>query len=121
MSALAVVGVVGFLAMAGLFGYVALRGRSGTLPKDSAFGLKNREVEASPEAWVAGHRAAWPILAAGAVVALFHAAGCLIAGFMGAQGASFLGVLVVAGILVCVALWFVASAAGVAAATRLDR
>lgn len=120
MSALALVGVLGFVLMAVLFGYVALRGRAGTLPKGSAFGLKNREVEASQEAWVAGHRAAWPILAAGGVVALFHAAGCLVSGFMGADAASFLQVLVVAGILVCVALWFVASAAAVAAANRLD-
>lgn len=120
MSAVIVVGVLGFLAMAGVFGYVAWRGRAGTLPKDSMLGLKNREVEASQEAWVAGHRAAWPILAAGAVVAGFHALGCLVAGFMGAQGGSFVRVLLVAGILVCVALWFVASAAAVAAANRLD-
>lgn len=120
MTVLGVIGTVLFVAMAVVFGVSAVRGRAGTLPKGSALGLHNREVLASDRAWQEAHRAAWPILAAGCAVAVFHALGCLLAGLaMGADGASFTRVLVVSGLVVTVGLWFVASAAGVNAVQHL--
>jgi hypothetical protein len=120
VSALPLIGVVGFAVLSVVLAVAAVRGRAGTLPKGSVLGLHNREVEASERAWRAAHRAAWPILAAAAAVAAFHAAGCLIAGLgMGADGASFSQALVFSGLIVIMALWFVASAAGVNAVKRL--
>lgn len=120
MSVLGVIGTLLFTAMAVLFGVPAVRGRAGTLPRGSALGLHNREVEASDRAWEVAHRAAWPILAAGCAVAAFHALGCLIAGLgMGVDGVAFTRVLVLSGLVVTVGLWFVASAAGVNAVKHL--
>ena len=121
MSALGIIGVLLFVSMAVVFGVSAAKGRAGTLPKGSALGLHNREVLASDQAWREAHRAAWPILAAGCAVAVFHALGCLVAGLgRGADGASFTRVLVVSGLVVTVGLWFVASAAGVNAVKHMD-
>lgn len=120
MNAVAVVGLVLFVAEAVCLGIAASRGRSGTLPKGSVLGLHNREVEASQRAWEVGHRAAWPILAAAALVAAFHAVGLVVAGLgMGHEGAAFTRVLVVAGLVVTTGLWFVASAAAVNAVRHL--
>ena len=120
MSPLAVIGVICFAILAVVFAIAAVRGRAGTLPKDSALGLHNREVQVSERAWRVAHRAAWPILAAASAVAAFHALGCLLAVLtLGADGPAFAQVLVVAGLVVTVALWFVASAAGVNAVRHL--
>lgn len=121
MSALPVVGAAIFGIVSVVLLVVAVRGRARTLRRGSALGLRAREVRASDRAWRVAHRAAWPILAADAAVALFHALGCLVAGLaMGADGAAFAQALVVSGAVVVVALWVVASAAGRNAAARLD-
>ncbi len=120
MSGLAIVGALVFVGVAVVLGIAAWRGREGTLPKDSPLGLRNREVMASQNAWDTAHRAAWPVLAAAAAVDTFHAVGCLIAGLaMGAEGQAFIQVLLVSGIVVTLALWVLASAAGVSAVKRM--
>ena len=121
MSALAIIGPITFGLLAVLYGILALKARAGTLPLRSAIGLHNRELEASEEAWETGHRAAWPILGMAAAVSAFHAIGSVIAGvLMGEDGRGFLTALVVSGIVVVLALWFVASAAAVNAVKRME-
>lgn len=120
MNPLGIFGLLGFGILAVLYALVAVRGRAGTLKKGAAIGLHNRELEASEEAWLTGHEAAWPILAMASAVAAFHAVGCAIAGLlMGADGAAFTRILCVSGVVVAIALWFVASAAAVAAVNRM--
>ena len=120
MSPLGVIGAIGFTLLAAFFALTAVKGRAGTLPRGSVWGLHNHEVKASDHAWVVAHQAAWPILAAASVVCVVHGLGCVVATFaMGTQGAAFTQVLVVSGLIVTIALWFVASAAGVNAVKGL--
>lgn len=121
MNVLAVIGPIGFAALSGLYALVAVKARAGALPRGSALGLHHRELEKDEEAWTIGHLAAWPILAMAALVSGFHAIGSFIAGvLMGEEGRGFLTVLVVSGIVVVLALWFVASAAAVDAVRRRE-
>ncbi len=120
MSALPAIASVVFALLAAVLLVVAFRARAGTLPKGSVRGRRHREVTASERVWQAAQHGAWPILAADAGVAVFHALGCLVAGLgMGAAGASFTFALVVSGLVVVMALGLVASAAGVGAVRSL--
>ncbi|QPK80915.1 hypothetical protein G7Y41_07655 [Schaalia sp. ZJ405] len=119
MSVLAVAAAVVFFICSFVFGVIAARARSGSLMRGSRLGLRKKELRVSDEAWTKGHRAAWPILAMGAAVCLFHGLGVLIAGLlMGTDGVAFLQVLTVSGVFMACALWIVASAAAVSAVSR---
>lgn len=121
MSVLAIIAPIAFGTLAFLYGIVAAKSRSRVLPFRSPLGLHSREIEANEQAWILGHHAAWPILAMTSAVSAFHAFSSLIAGvFMGEDGRHFLTILVLAGIVVVLALWFLASAAAVNAIKRMD-
>lgn len=117
MSLPATMGLVCFGVLALVFGYVALKGRAGSLLPGSPLGLRDRELAASDETWTEGHRAAWPILAMASGISAFHALGCgfVLGGLLGEDGGAMLLPLLVAGVVIVVALRFVASTAAVAA------
>lgn len=122
MNILAVIAPLSFAALAGLYACVAWKARTGTLPQGSALGVRHRELEADEEKWRLGHFAAWPILAMAALVSAFHAIASFIAGvLMGKDGRNFLTILVVAGIVVVIALRFLASSAAVHTVRRMEQ
>ena len=101
-----------FLLWAAAFAYVAVRGRAGTLPKGSMVGLHSPLIEKSDETWKIGHEGGWVFMAAGGILATFHGAGTLIAVLlMGADGPRFAQPLVIMGVVVCVAMWWLAGKA----------
>ncbi|WP_277207855.1 SdpI family protein [Isoptericola croceus] len=85
---------VGLLLLAALMVYIAHSGEQ--LGVNSEIGIRTRPTKASPEAWVAGHRAASASLTAGGWVAGSAAVLTIVAGVL-VEDASSVGFVGVAG------------------------
>lgn len=107
-----------FIANGAVMTVAAVKGRHGTLPYLSPFGVRTAEVRASERAWVKAHRSVWTLMALGATLSFFHGLSLIPSSFVVNSDVSpgvFIAVLTVSGAVVVTALWILAGKAARAA------